>query len=90
MEKLSGDQKKDSNLIGQFGVGFYAAFMVADKVEVISRKAGEEQAYKWCSMAGSEYDLEPSTRDSHGTSIIMHLKEDEGEFLETHRIDTHH
>jgi len=88
LEQLSGDQKKDSNLIGQFGVGFYAAFMVADKVEVISRKAGEEEAYKWSSMAGSEYDLEPSTRDTHGTSIIMHLKEDEVEFLETHRIDS--
>lgn len=88
LEKLSGDQKKDSNLIGQFGVGFYASFMVADKVEVISRKAGEEQAYKWSSMAGSEYDLEPAQRDSHGTTIIMHLKDDESEFLETHRIDS--
>ncbi len=88
LAQLSGDQKKDSNLIGQFGVGFYAAFMVADKVEVISRKAGEENAYKWSSMAGSEYDLEPATRDTHGTSIIMHLKDDEEEFLETHRIET--
>ena len=88
LEQLSGDQKKDSNLIGQFGVGFYAAFMVADKVEVISRKAGEEAAYRWTSMAGSEYDLEPATRDTHGTSIIMHLKDDESEFLETHRIES--
>jgi molecular chaperone HtpG len=88
LSQLSGDQKKDSNLIGQFGVGFYAAFMVADKVEVISRKAGEESAYKWSSMAGSEYDLEPATRDTHGTSIIMHLKDDEDEFLEAHRIET--
>ncbi|MDD5211092.1 MAG: molecular chaperone HtpG, partial [Sulfuricurvum sp.] len=88
LAQLSGDQKKDSNLIGQFGVGFYAAFMVADKVEVISRKAGEENAYKWSSMAGSEYDLEPATRDTHGTSIIMHLKDDEDEFLEAHRIET--
>ncbi|MDP3266919.1 MAG: molecular chaperone HtpG [Sulfuricurvum sp.] len=88
LSQLSGDQKKDSNLIGQFGVGFYAAFMVADKVEVISRKAGEESAYKWSSMAGSEYDLEPAERDTHGTSIIMHLKDDEDEFLEAHRIET--
>ncbi|MHB8098542.1 MAG: molecular chaperone HtpG [Sulfuricurvum sp.] len=88
LSQLSGDQKKDSNLIGQFGVGFYAAFMVADRVEVISRKAGEESAYKWSSMAGSEYDLEPATRDTHGTSIIMHLKDDEDEFLEAHRIET--
>ncbi|MGD9969009.1 MAG: molecular chaperone HtpG [Sulfuricurvum sp.] len=87
LEQLTGDQKKDSKLIGQFGVGFYASFMVADKVEVISRKAGEENAYKWASMAGSEYDLEPATRDTHGTTIIMHLKEDEGEFLETYRIE---
>lgn len=87
LEKLSGDQKKDSKLIGQFGVGFYASFMVADKVEVISRKAGDEQAYKWSSMAGSEYEIEPAQRDSHGTSIIMHLKEDESEFLEATRID---
>lgn len=88
LSQLSGDQKKDSNLIGQFGVGFYAAFMVADRVEVISRKAGEESAYKWSSMAGSEYDLEPASRDTHGTSIIMHLKDDEDEFLEAHRIES--
>ncbi|MBD3810457.1 MAG: molecular chaperone HtpG [Sulfuricurvum sp.] len=87
LEQLSGDQKKDSKLIGQFGVGFYASFMVADKVEVISRKAGDENAYKWSSMAGSEYEIEPASRDSHGTSIIMHLKEDESEFLDGWRIE---
>lgn len=87
LEQLSGDQKKDSKLIGQFGVGFYASFMVADKVEVISRKAGEENAYKWSSMAGSEYEIEPASRESHGTSIIMHLKEDESEFLDGWRIE---
>jgi len=87
LEQLSGDQKKDSKLIGQFGVGFYASFMVADRVEVISRKAGEENAYKWSSMAGSEYEIEPATRESHGTSIIMHLKEDESEFLDAWRIE---
>ncbi|MFZ5374661.1 MAG: molecular chaperone HtpG [Campylobacterota bacterium] len=87
LEQLTGDQKKDSKLIGQFGVGFYASFMVADRVEVISRKAGEENAYKWSSMAGSEYEIEPSTRESHGTSIIMHLKEDESEFLDAWRIE---
>lgn len=87
LEQLTGDQKKDSKLIGQFGVGFYASFMVADKVEVISRKAGEENAYKWSSMAGSEYEIEPASRESHGTSIIMHLKEDESEFLDGWRIE---
>jgi molecular chaperone HtpG len=86
LESLSGDQKKDSKLIGQFGVGFYAAFMVAHKVEVISKKAGEEQAFLWTSAGDGEFDLEPSTRESHGTTIILHLNEDETEFLETYRI----
>lgn len=88
LANLSGDQKKDSQLIGQFGVGFYASFMVADKVEVISKKAGEEKAYKWTSEGTGEYDLEESTRESHGTTIIMHLKKEEDEFLEPHRIDS--
>ena len=86
IESLSGDQKKDSKLIGQFGVGFYAAFMVAHKVEVISKKAAEEQAFIWTSAGDGEFDLEPSTRDGHGTTIILHLNDDEGEFLEEHRI----
>ena len=87
LEQLSGDQKKDSQLIGQFGVGFYASFMVADKVEVISKKAGEEQAYSWTSTGDGEYDIENAERDGHGTTIVMHLKEDESEFLETHRLE---
>ena len=86
IESLSGDQKKDSKLIGQFGVGFYAAFMVANKVEVISKKASEEQAFIWTSAGDGEFDLEESTRDGHGTTIILHLNDDEGEFLEAHRI----
>ena len=86
IENLSGDQKKDSKLIGQFGVGFYAAFMVAHKVEVISKKAGEEEAFIWTSVGDGEFDLESSTRESHGTTIILHLNDDEGEFLEAHRI----
>ncbi len=88
IESLSGDQKKDSKLIGQFGVGFYAAFMVAHKVEVISKKAAEEQAFIWTSAGDGEFDLEPSTRDSHGTTIILHLNDDEGEFLEEYRISS--
>ncbi len=88
LENLSGDQKKDSQLIGQFGVGFYASFMVADKVEVISKKAGEEKAYKWTSEGTGEYDLEESERDTYGTTIIMHLKKEEDEFLETQRIES--
>lgn len=88
LENLSGDQKKDSQLIGQFGVGFYASFMVADKVEVISKKAGEEKAFKWTSEGTGEYDLEPSEREGHGTTIIMHLKKEEDEFLDAHRLES--
>ncbi len=87
LENLSGDEKKDSQLIGQFGVGFYASFMVADKVEVTSKKAGTDKAYTWTSEGTGEYDLEESTREGHGTTIVMHLKDDEGEFLEEHRLD---
>lgn len=88
LDNLSGDEKKDSQLIGQFGVGFYASFMVADKVEVISQKAGTDKAYKWSSEGTGEYDLEEASRDSHGTTIIMHLKDEEGEFLEEQRLDS--
>lgn len=88
LENLSGDEKKDSQLIGQFGVGFYASFMVADKVEVISQKAGTDKAYKWTSEGTGEYDLEDATREGHGTTIIMHLKDEEEEFLEEHRLDS--
>ena len=88
MENLSGDQKKDSQLIGQFGVGFYASFMVADRVEVTSKKAGEEKAYKWISAGDGEYEIEEAEKASHGTSIVMHLKDDDAEFLETHRIES--
>ncbi len=88
LDNLSGDQKKDSQLIGQFGVGFYAAFMVADKVEVTSKKAGEEKAYKWTSAGDGEYEIEPAEKESYGTTIVMHLKADEDEFLEQHRIQS--
>jgi len=86
VEKLSGDAKKDSSLIGQFGVGFYAAFMVASKVEVESRKAGAKSAHVWISTGGGEYEIKESKKESHGTTIILHLKEDEVEFLENYRI----
>jgi len=88
LENLTGDQKEDSNLIGQFGVGFYACFMVADKVEVTTKKAGEEQAFLWTSAGDGSFEIENTTQDGHGTTIVMHLKEDEGEFLETHRIES--
>ncbi|MGI4758643.1 MAG: molecular chaperone HtpG [Janthinobacterium lividum] len=77
LSQLSGDAKKDSNLIGQFGVGFYSAFMVADKIEVVSRKAGEEQAYRWTSDGKTGFDIEPATRDTVGTTVTLFLN-DEG------------
>jgi len=88
LENMTGDQKQDSQLIGQFGVGFYACFMVADKVEVTSKKAGEDQAYVWTSTGTGEFEIENATQEGHGTTIVMHLKEDESEFLEEHRIDS--
>lgn len=88
LENLSGDQKKDSQLIGQFGVGFYAAFMVAHTVEVTTKKAAEEQAYLWRSKGDGEFEIENATMDGHGTQIVMHLNDDESEFLETYRVES--
>ena len=85
MENLTGDAKKDSNLIGQFGVGFYSVFMVADKVDVISKKAGEEQAYMFSTDGTGEYEVKPVTKESHGTIIYIKLKDDEKEFLDKWR-----
>lgn len=86
VEELSGDSKKDVGLIGQFGVGFYSAFMVADKVEVLTRKAGEEQAWLWTSDGVGEYSVEPAEKAARGTVITMHLKDDAAEFLEKSRL----
>ncbi len=88
LENLTGNQKEDSNLIGQFGVGFYSSFMVAKKVEVTTKKAGEEKAYKWVSNGDGEFEIQEATKDSHGTEIVLHLNDDEDEFLETHRIES--
>jgi len=85
MENLTGDAKKDSNLIGQFGVGFYSVFMVAEKVDVISKKAGEDQAYMFSTDGTGEYEVKPVTKESHGTVIYIKLKEDEKEFLDKWR-----
>lgn len=81
LEKMSGDAKKDITLIGQFGVGFYSAFMVADKVEVISRKAGEDDAWKWTSDGKGTFTMEPASKNLAGTDVILHLKADAHEFL---------
>ena len=87
VEALTGDAKKDSNLIGQFGVGFYSVFMVASNVDVISKKAGEEQAYKWSSDGSGEFDLVPCKKESNGTVIYIKLKDEEAsEFASKHRI----
>ena len=77
LSQLSGDARKDSNLIGQFGVGFYSVFMVADKVEVTTRKAGETQAWRWTSDGKSGFELEPAERAEAGTTVLIHLN-DEG------------
>ncbi len=87
MEQLTGDAKKDSNLIGQFGVGFYSVFMVAEHVDVISKKAGEDQAYKFSTDGTGEYEINPVTKESHGTVIYIKLKEDEKEFLDKWRVE---
>src|ERR1700691_6691692 len=76
LAQLSGDAKKDSNLIGQFGVGFYSAFMVADRVEVVSRKAGEDQAWRWISDGKSGFEIEPAERATFGTTVLLHLNEE--------------
>ncbi len=87
VENLTGDAKKDSNLIGQFGVGFYSVFMVASNVDVISKKAGEEQAYKWSSNGTGEFEIIPVTKESNGTVIYIKLKDEEAqEFVSKHRI----
>ena len=82
LEKLSGDQKLDSNLIGQFGVGFYSVFMVASKVEVLTKRAGQDTAFRWTSSAETTYEIAEAARLENGTDIIIHLNENEGEYLE--------
>src|ERR1700721_3117201 len=72
LSQLSGDARKDSNLIGQFGVGFYSAFMVADRIEVVSRKAGEDQAWRWVSDGQAGFEIEPAERSVGGTTILLH------------------
>mgnify|MGYP005741839163 FL=1 len=84
--KSKDDKKEDVNLIGQFGVGFYASFMVADKVEVISKKAGTDKSWKWISDGKSGYNIEKSVKTNSGTELILHLKKDAKEFLEGTRI----
>jgi molecular chaperone HtpG len=90
VERLTGDQRKDSQLIGQFGVGFYSAFIVAERVEVVSRKAGEpaEAAVKWASDGQGEFTVEATAKDEPGTTVTLFLKEGAEEFLDAHRVRT--
>ena len=80
LQSLTEEQKKDSNLIGQFGVGFYSAFMVADKVEVTSRAYGEQQAYKWVSDGREKYTIEEAERSGCGTTIVLYLNDEGKEY----------
>lgn len=87
-ESMSGDQARDSELIGQFGVGFYSAYIVADKVTIVTRRAGlgEEHGVRWESAGEGSYSIENIDKPSRGTDIILHLREEEKEFLENYRL----
>src|SRR5690606_31002027 len=88
LKSLTGDQKKDSQLIGQFGVGFYSAFIVADRVEVFTRKAGAaaEAGVHWESSGEADYSVETVTRPQRGTSVVLHLKTAEQDFADVYRL----
>jgi len=86
LESLSGDAKKDNNLIGQFGVGFYSVFMVANRVDVITKKAGDDKAYKFSSDGTGEFEINQVIKDEHGTVIYIKLKDDAKEFLDSFRV----
>ncbi len=86
LSQLSGDAKRDSNLIGQFGVGFYSAFMVADRVEVVSRKAGEDQAWRWVSDGKTGFEIEPAERPVAGTTVLLHLNEEGQQYANSWRL----
>lgn len=87
LSQLTGDSKQDINLIGQFGVGFYSAFMVAESVEVISKKAGEDKAWNWKSDGQNGYTVEESERDECGTTIILHLNDEGKEYANRWQIE---
>ena len=87
-QALTGDQRKDATLIGQFGVGFYSSFIVADKVELTTRRAGlsADQAVRWTSDGRGEYTLEAAERPSRGTTVVLHLRDGEQDLLSGHRL----
>jgi molecular chaperone HtpG len=86
VSQLSGDARKDMSLIGQFGVGFYSAFMVAEKVEVLSRKAGDSEGWRWVSDGKGEFTIEPLPEAARGAKIVVHLREGEDEYLDPPRL----
>jgi molecular chaperone HtpG len=86
VEALKSEEKDNVGLIGQFGVGFYSAFMVADRVDVLTRKAGTSEAWLWSSDGKGAFSIEPATRDTNGTTVTLHLKKDAKEFLEEARV----
>jgi molecular chaperone HtpG len=87
LSKMTGNKANDANLIGQFGVGFYSAFMVSKKVEVISKKAGDNKAYKWISDGESEYEIEETERKNNGTTITCYLNEEGEEYTNRWQIE---
>lgn len=86
LDQLTGDKDNDLAIIGQFGVGFYSCFMVSDKVEVVSRRAGEDTAWRWTSDGQGQFTIGEAEKDTRGTCITMHLKKDAAEYLETARL----
>jgi len=88
LANMSGDNKKDANLIGQFGVGFYSSFIIAKEVTVRTRKAGNPQAYSWSSQADGEFTINEIEKESRGTSVILKLKDDEKEFTDAWRLQS--
>jgi molecular chaperone HtpG len=90
LSQMSGDAKKDSNLIGQFGVGFYSVFMVSDKIEVLSRKAGEDKTWKWTSDGKTGFDIEEvsgaDARTSAGTTVLIHFNDEGAQYANGYRL----
>jgi len=88
LANLEGDKKKDANLIGQFGVGFYSGFIVADRITVLSRRAGAsaEEGVRWSSEGAGEFEVEAITKAGRGIDVVLHLREGEEEFLSTWKL----
>jgi molecular chaperone HtpG len=87
LSNLSGDEKRDSNLIGQFGVGFYSSFMVADKVDVLTRKAGDEKGFLWSSDGKGDFEISEAERDGYGTTVTLYLNDDGSEYASRWQIE---